>query len=397
MIRLLASLRSRLMISHLMVILIGATTLVVMFELLAPAYFEGNVRSANEMMMDGDMMMGESMMDREMGSFQSSQGFLTPSVEQALHDAFDRSIRQALVVALLVSAAAGLAIATFAGGRILAPLEAIRRASRRMASGSYAVRVDLPVEAELAAVAEDVNALAEALDKTEQERVRLISEVAHELRTPLATIEGYLEGILDGVFEPTPEIFAVWEREVRRLKRLTQDLSTLSRTEEGAEALDLQEVDVAELAAQVIEQLRPRFEAKDISVVVKHTGSAVVMGDHDRLFQVLLNVVSNALAYSPGGESVVVETRGGGSRVVVSVTDTGRGLTADEQTKVFERFYRADPDGPGGSGIGLTIARSIVQRHGGRITATSPGLGHGSTFTIELPAADEINGPSGSR
>ncbi len=393
MTRFLASLRSRLMASHLVVILIGATTLVVMFELLAPAYFEGNVRTVNEMMMDGDMMMDEGMMrsgdmmtDREMASFQSSQGFLTPTVEQALHDAFDRSIRQALVVALLVSAAAGLVIASFASGRILAPLESIRGATRRMASGSYAVRVDPPVETELAAVAEDVNALAEALDETEQQRVRLISEVAHELRTPLATIEGYLEGILDGVFEPAPEILAVWEREVRRLKRLTHDLSTLSRVEEAPETLDLQSVDIAKVVAEVVEQLRPRFDSKEIAVQVDVDTPVLVMGDRDRLLQVVLNIVSNALAYTPPGGSVTVEARREGSQAVVRVTDTGRGLTAEEQTRIFERFYRADRDGPGGSGIGLTIARSIARRHGGDITAESPGLGQGSTFTIELPA-----------
>lgn len=378
--RLFGSLRTRLMASHLVVIVIGAVALVVMVELLAPVYFEANVQTVNNMMMDGDMMRGGNMM-----APQVSEGFLTPTVEQGLHDAFDRSLRRALVVALLASAAAGMAIASFATGRILAPLEAIRRVTRRMAGGSYEARVTPPAEAELAAVAKDVNALAQALDDTEQRRMRLISEVAHELRTPLTTIEGYLEGLLDGVFEPTPQMFAAWDREVRRLKRLTEDLSTLSRAEEGVQPLDIEKVDMTQIIGDVVDQLAGRFADKEITVDVEGGEPLEVMADRDRLFQVFMNVIANALAYTPSGGHVTVRSGRTGPVATIRVTDTGRGLTREQQTQVFERFFRADHSGPGGSGIGLTIARGIARQHGGDITATSPGPGKGSTFLVELP------------
>jgi len=326
-----------------------------------------------------DMMTGRDMSDM-------SQGFLTPTVEQGLRDAFDGSLRRALAVALLVAGLAGMAIASFATRRILAPLASIRRVTRRMAGGSYDERVDLPAEIELAAVARDVNALAQALDETEQRRVRLISEVAHELRTPLATIEGYVEGLLDGVFEPTPEMLAAWDREVRRLKRLTEDLGALSRAEEGAQPLNLEELDLTRLVTQVIEHLQVQFEAKGVAVEVEAGEELHVRGDRDRLSQVLINVVGNALAYTPAGGRVSVDIGSEGSDVLVRVTDTGLGLTPDQQTQVFERFYRVDHSGPGGTGIGLTIARGIVRQHGGDITATSAGLGEGATFVIRIPS-----------
>jgi len=379
------SLRTRLMASYLVVVLIGAVTLVVMVELLAPAYFEGDVRSMNEMMMVPDMMMNGMISGRDMPDM--SQGFLTPTVEQGLRDAFGSSLRRALVVALLVAGLAGMAIASFATRRILAPLASVRRVTRRMAGGSYEERVELPAEVELAAVAQDVNALAQALDETEQRRVRLISEVAHELRTPLTTIEGYVEGLLDGVFEPTPEMLAAWDREIRRLKRLTEDLGALSRAEEGAQPLDFEELDVTRLVTQVIEHLRGQFDVKGVAVEIETGEELSVRGDRDRISQVLINVIGNALAYTPPGGRVSVETRSEGPNAVVRVTDTGLGLTPEQQTQVFERFYRVDHSSPGGTGIGLTIARGIVRQHGGDITATSAGLGEGATFVIRIPLA----------
>ncbi|GBD85937.1 signal transduction histidine-protein kinase BaeS [bacterium BMS3Abin02] len=377
------SLRTRLMASYLVVVLIGAVTLVMMVELLAPAYFEGDVRSMNEMMMAPDMTMDGMISGQDMPDM--SHGFLTPTVEQGLRDAFAGSLRRALVVALLVAGLAGMAIASFATRRILAPLASVRRVTRRMAGGSYEERVELPAEVELAAVAQDVNALAQALDETEQRRVRLISEVAHELRTPLTTIEGYVEGLLDGVFEPTPEMLAAWDREIRRLKRLTEDLGALSRAEEGAQPLDFEELDVTELVGQVIERLRGQFEVKGVTVEIERGEELRVRGDRDRLSQVFINVIGNALAYTPPGGQVSVDIRSEGPDALVRVTDTGLGLTSEQQTQVFERFYRADHSVPGGTGIGLTIARGIARQHGGDITATSTGLGEGATFVIRIP------------
>jgi histidine kinase len=305
-----------------------------------------------------------------------------------LESAFDTSFRRALILSVGVGAIAAVGLATFATRRILAPLDSVRRASRRMATGSYSERVDVPEESELAAVAEDVNSLAEALQETESRRVRLVAEVAHELRTPLTTIEGYLEGLLDGVFEPSDEILAASSREVRRLKRLVADLGELSKADADSR-LDTVTVDLAELAGTVVEQLRPQADAKRITVQVDLESSASVLGDPDRLTQVLTNIIGNAVAYTPdgGGIDISVDSDPAAGRALVRVTDTGKGLQPQELTAVFDRFYRADPQAPGGTGIGLSIAQSIARRHGGEVTAESAGLHQGSTFTISLPLA----------
>jgi histidine kinase len=378
--RVLSTLRARILLAQLAVILVGAAALVIVFELLAPSLFRGSVQSMNDMM-TGDMMSGGMM------SGDGSMGFLTPNIEEGLEDAFDGSFRRALLVSLTVSTMAAMAVSAVVMRRILAPLQSVREATRRMASGSFDERVELPAEAELAALAEDVNTLAMVLDTTEERRVRLISEVAHELRTPLSTVEGYLEGLLDGVFEPSEEIFAASGREVKRLKRLADDLNQLSRTEENAYPLELAPIDLAALATDVTNHLQVQFDAKEVSLSIQGFGGLVINGDRDRLSQVLTNLVGNALIYTEPGGSVSITARSRGGEAVVDVSDTGRGLTVEERTGVFERFYRGDRNAPGGSGIGLTIARSIARRHGGDVTASSGGPGLGSVFTLSIPLA----------
>jgi histidine kinase len=369
--------------AQLLVIGLGAVTLLVLVELLAPSFFSNNVQHMNDMMMDPDMM-GDTMMGNMMGS--SASGFLTPGVEAGLQDAFDSAFRRALFISLAVAGVGAMAVTGFATWRILSPLQAVSRSTRRLAEGAYDQRIDPPAEPELAALANDVNALAATLESTEQRRVRLISEVAHELRTPLSTIEGYLEGLLDGVFQPTEEIYAASGREVRRLKRLADDLSELSRAEEGTQLLALETVDLVSLANLVAGNLETQAHAKDIELTVAAALQPIpVHVDRDRITQVLTNIVGNALTYTDPGGRVAVTVRTQDRSAIVEVVDTGRGLTPDQLSVVFERFYRVDHTGPGGSGIGLTIAQAITRRHGGDITATSPGPGKGSTFTLTLP------------
>ena len=377
------SLWVRILTAQLLVIGLGAVTLVVLVELLAPSFFSNDVQRMNDMMMMDPDMMGDMMMGNMMGS---SSGFLTPDVEAGLQDAFDSSFRRALTISLAVAGAGAMAVSGFATWRILSPLQAVSRSTRKLAEGAYDQRIEPPAEPELAALANDVNALAATLQTTEQRRVRLISEVAHELRTPLSTIEGYLEGLLDGVFQPNEEIYAASGREVRRLKRLADDLSELSRAEEGTQPLALETVDLVTLVDQVGGNLDTQAHAKGIGLtVVAATRSVIVNVDPDRITQVLMNIVGNALTYTDPGGTVTVTVRTNAKSAVVEVADTGRGLTPEHQAVIFERFYRADHIGPGGSGIGLTIAHSITHRHGGTITATSQGPGKGSTFTLTLP------------
>ena len=373
---------TRLLAAQLLIIALGAVTLIVLVELLAPTFFSNDLRTMSSMMADPSHM-GDMMGDMMTGS--SSTGLFTPTVQADLEASFDSSFRRALAISLVVAGIAAIGTTAYATRRILRPLHAVRSAAHKLAAGAYDQRIDLPNEEELADLAQDVNALAEVLATTEARRVRLISEVAHEMRTPLTTLEGYLEGLLDGVFEPNAELYAASGREVRRLKRLAADLADLSRAEEESQPLHLELFDLTALAGEVTADLRVQADAKGIRLNVTQDGEQVaIRADRDRIGQALTNIIGNAITYTDSGGSVDINIEIDAHHARIEVTDTGRGLSTEQQTAIFERFYRGDPNGPGGSGIGLTIARAIARRHGGEIEANSPGTGKGSTFTIRL-------------
>ena len=362
---LLRSLRARLVVSHLAVVAVGVTVLVVTGRQLGSVFVHDHLRSMSEMM----------------GGIEGA----VIDLETGVTSGFTR----ALLWATLASAAAAVVAATLASVRVLKPLEEVRRVTQRLATGSYRERVPIPEERELGALAADVNALAQALEETEQRRLRLVSEVAHELRTPLATLKGYLEGLLDGVFEPTEETFAAAAGEAARLEQLATDLSALSQAEEGQVELRPEEIDLAEVATEVAGRLRPQFDDQEVELVVVSAPALPVLADRDRIAQVFTNLIGNALSYTPSGGRVFVRSEKKVSQAQVSVSDTGRGLAADQLEVVFERFYRADRSVAGGTGIGLTIARSLARLQGGDVSATSPGTGRGSTFTLTLPLVGE--------
>lgn len=305
----------------------------------------------------------------------------------AAHDALVASLDRALVVALLASLAAAAVIAVVVARRILRPIERVRAATRRLAAGHYGEKIDRPAEAELAALADDVNALAHSLAETEQRRAELVSDVAHELRTPLTTIRGYAEGMLDGVVPPDTDVLSAVLAEVDRLQRLAGDLSALSHADGGRLALAAVQVDLRDVAVTVVEAFRQQALGKNIDLRLTGAGTTV-HGDRDRLIQVLTNLMANALAYTPPHGAVTVDVARQGPSALVTVADTGVGLAAADLERVFERFYRVHgvDRPPGGSGIGLAIARAIARAHGGDLAAASPGPGRGTTFTLRLPA-----------
>ena len=249
-------------------------------------------------------------------------------------------------------------------------------------------RVAEPTALELAALAADVNRLADALQHTEARRARLIGEVAHEMRTPLTAINGYVEGILDGVFEPSEEILTNVGEETARLQRLATDLATLSRAEEGALELRVAGADLQELAGVAATRLQPQYDDKGVTLELVDGPVLAVHVDRDRILQVLTNLLGNALTYTPTGGRVVVRAGEHGNVASITVSDDGVGIAAADLPLVFERFFRVPGlDRPsGGSDIGLTVAAGIARAHHGEIRASSSGLGEGATFTLELPS-----------
>jgi histidine kinase len=364
--------RVRLFLSYLLVIGVGAVTLLVTGSLLASTLFDSHLHR-----MDRG---GMGVMD-----------WMGPAVVAQLEQAFADSVRIALLVAVGAAVLAAGAVAALVGHRLVRPLEAIRAATHRLAAGDYEQLAPVPPEAELAALAEDVNALAGALATTERKRLQLIDEVAHELRTPLTTIEGYMEGLIDGILPPTEETFAAVADEAARLKRLAEDLAQLSRAEEGTISLNLRDVDLAEVAGRAAERLRPQFDDRGVRLEVAAAGPLRVRVDPDRLAQVLPNLLGNALVHSDKGGMVSVSSGHDGVWAWVAVSATGQGIAPEELERIFERFHRVSSGSAQGSGrgIGLTIARGIARGHRGDVRASSSGLGRGATFRVTIPLASE--------
>lgn len=363
-------LSTRLLLSHIAVAVVGSAVTFVVVRLLAPADFVHRTRT-----------MGQ-------GNGRGPGGGLGGRGPELLA-AFDAAVSRALAIGLGVAVVIAALLAWVAVRRLLRPLGRVRTTTRALAQGEYGVRVQPPREAELAGLAHDVNRLGEALQESEARRTRLIGEVAHEMRTPLTVIDGYLEGMIDGVFRPDAERLAAVSAETRVLRRLAEDLSTLSRAEEGRLDLHPVPVDLGEVVAASAGRLRPQFDDAEVALEVGDAPSIVVEADRDRIGQVVTNLLGNALrACSPGGR-VRVRVEADQDRARVVVEDDGRGIAAEDLRRIFERFYRVpEPGGERrgtGSGIGLTISRSIARAHGGDLTAVSGGLGHGATFRLELP------------
>lgn len=350
----------RLFGSYALVVVVVVVALVLTFALRAPSLFTDRIRNAGE----------------------------GGSTETESSRAFAGALWSTLPIALAVSVAAAALVAAFVAQQILRPIAAVRRATGRLAAGRYDERVAAPAALELAALAGDVNHLAETLEHTETRRARLIGEVAHEMRTPLTAITGYVEGMLDGVFEPTEEILANVGEEAARLQRLATDLAMLSRAEEGSLELRVDDADLHELAGFAATRLRPQYDEKGVALELVEGPPLSVRVDRDRMIQVLTNLLGNALTYTPPGGRVVVHTTDHRNVASVVISDDGLGIAPADLPLVFERFFRVPgPERPpGGSGIGLTVAAGIARAHHGNIRADSNGLGTGSTFTLDLPS-----------
>ncbi|HOF64386.1 MAG TPA: HAMP domain-containing sensor histidine kinase [Dermatophilaceae bacterium] len=350
---------TRLVLSHAAVAIIAGVATMVIVRQLAPLLFDERVRRAGQ----GAGLAG------------------------ILRQQFASAVDQSLVVGVLIGVVAATVTGAIAAYRLVRPLGQVREAARRLADGDYQHRVPLPHDRELADLAHDVNELGKSLSETEVRRTALISDVAHELRTPLTVIDGYLEGMIDDVIPTTPAQLALLQVETRRLRRLAEDLSTLSRADEGRLAIVPVDMDLAGVASGAAARLAPQAADAGITLDVRPAaGPVVVCADPDRVSQIVTNLVGNAIHATPPGGTITVGVTRKGERALVTVSDTGVGLSAGDLARVFERFYRA----PGsarehGSGVGLTIARMLARGHGGEVYAASPGPGLGATFTLDLP------------
>jgi signal transduction histidine kinase len=316
--------------------------------------------------------------------------YLNPQVGQSPDQAFLEAVNRSLFVAVGVAGVLALLITLGLSRGIVSPLESLTAAARRMERGDLAQRVEVRGGDEVSQLAHAFNAMAESVARNELLRKHMVSDVAHELRTPLTNVRGYVEGMRDGVLEPTRETLDSVFEEAQLLSRLIDDLQELSLAEAGQLRLLRQPVEVSETLERAIAAARPRASARGISLhATVEPKLPLVDVDPDRVGQVLRNLLNNALAYTAAGGAVTVAAGRRGNRVELSVADTGTGIARDDLPYVFERFYRSDRSrarATGGSGLGLTIAKRIVEQHGGSITVASE-LGKGTRFAFTLPIA----------
>ena len=235
------------------------------------------------------------------------------------------------------------------------------------------------------------NEMADALERVEQQRVTLLNNISHELRTPLTGLKGYIEGLEDGLFPANGETYGWMVKEVDRLHRLVEDIQKLSRVEAGQVSLELQAFSINEVVQRISAQMLPQAQSQAIGLESSIANTdLLVYADPDRTAQILINLVSNALRYTPENGRIAIEVQQQNNFALVAVQDNGAGIPKEAIPYLFERFYRVDQSRArksGGSGIGLTISRHLVWAMGGEISVASDGLNQGSTFTFTLPLA----------
>ena len=331
-------------------------------------------------------------------------GMSMPDVRMHAEQAFTASFGFAVTVGATVSLAVAGAVAWFLSLRIARPVEALAIAADHVATGNLAAvdttsdvnPMGTPVAkppadgfaAEIDHLSRSFAAMGARLEATDRARTRLLADLAHELRTPLATLAAYIDGLEDGVLTQNAASWEVMRAQVARMRRLASDVRDVAAAEEHALTFTLGDVSVADALAEAMGAARPRFDAKGVSLRTRALSSRTIRADAVRIGQVLANLTDNALRHTPPGGTVIIAAMDEGDAVEISVCDNGDGIAADDIEAIFERFRRADPsraavDGSG-SGLGLTIARGIVRAHGGTLWATSDGVGHGATFTVRL-------------
>lgn len=321
--------------------------------------------------------------------FAAAPGFSPASLDPAasrISDVVDRSLLWGGVGA----AALGIGLVWVLSGRMLAPLQNLGAAARRLGQGDLSQRAEAAGPGEIRQLALSFNQMAAGLEEAERHRRNLTADVAHELRTPLSNIQGYLEAIKDGLIQPTPETIDTIHGQAAHLSRLVEDLRLLAQVDAGALELRRAPTAMGDLLLSGVEAVRPRAEGKGVGLGLEVAGPLPVAAvDATRIAQVVGNLLENAITHTPEGGRVTVSGRAEGGWVEVAVADTGRGIAPEDLPRVFDRFYRADPSrarATGGAGLGLTIARRLVEAHGGTIEAESA-AGQGSRFVLRLPAA----------
>lgn len=289
----------------------------------------------------------------------------------------DEYVGSVVAVGALAGVTLGGLVAWWLVRRVLRPLERLSEGTRRIAAGDLAARVEVPPDAELAAVAGSFNRMAATLERVEELRRSLVEDVAHELRTPLTTLRGYTEALADGIVEPTPDMLRGVHAEIERLTRLVEGLDVLARGDDAARERAVAEVRLGDVVRGALALAHPELESRSIRVRVDEADDLPpLLADPDGIGQVVANLVQNAVAYTNDGGEITVRLAMEDGAVRCEIANTGPDIPDDQLPLIWERMYRVDASrtrATGGAGIGLAIVRQIVERHRGDVGARSGG------------------------
>lgn len=310
--------------------------------------------------------------------------------QTAIESQFNTSVNRSLLIAIAVAGLVGLLLTLILSRSILRSVDELTSAARAMEKGDLSQRVAVRSKGELGELAHAFNAMAEGLTRLEQLRQNMVTDVAHELRTPLSNVSGYLEALRDGVVEPTPEMIASVHEEAMLLNRLVDDLQELAMAEAGQLKLVRQPVNIKVVAEKAVQSLNSQADEKDVCINVSLPDDLpLVEADAERMGQVLRNLLNNAITNTPSGGEISIQAGIVGSQVEISVQDNGLGISAEHLPFVFERFYRVDRSrtrSTGGAGLGLAIVKHLVEAQGGRVGIDSQ-VNVGTRITFTSPIA----------
>nr|WTB32306.1 ATP-binding protein [Streptomyces sp. NBC_00830] len=319
-----------------------------------------------------------------------------------IHLGYQNESPPTLAAAPTVAVAVGVALAAVLGALLLSravlrPVRAMTLTAKGLGEGDLGRRVPVSGRDEIAQLGGAFNRMADSIQAGEERQRRLTGDIAHELRTPLANLRGYLEALRDGIVEPTPELLASLHEEALLQQRIVDDLQDLALAEAGALTYHRCEVDLRELLDTSRTAHRAQADTAGVALELEAPCQVYVTADPDRLRQVVGNLIGNALRATGAGGTVTLALIPRGEQAIVEVRDTGKGIPAQDLPHLFDRFWRADPSRgrtTGGSGLGLSIARQIVTDHDGTVDVRST-VGVGTTFTITLSAVSTASGSGG--
>lgn len=356
------SLTTRLLVSQIAVSIAMAFTMVIVAAIAGPPMFEAHMHQAG----------------------QANTEVLVHSEE-----AFNTAGTLALIIGLVIAVTGAIVVSVLISRRLRRSLTDLGAAASRISNGDYQMRVGNADSRELETLASSFNSMAARLAAVEGTRRRLLTDLAHEIRTPLASMEICVESLEDGAIEPGPEAWSVLSDQIQRISRLADDLGQVSAAEEGRLNLKRETLSTAEVVRSAALSAQEGYDRKEVKLVIGRIPmDSTVFADPSRVGQVLGNLLSNALRHTPAGGTVTLDAVTDGPTTRISVADTGEGISAEHLPHIFERFYRADTARDrehGGTGVGLAISHAIATAHDGRLSAASAGPGKGTTLWLELP------------